>query len=184
MTRSENSFAFKCFYQSDHPKNTGQTSFKDRNANTQINVHPVWSYSVYRITDILNHSVELVRLIGVDVMGSVFNHLQRKANNIYTFLFSHEFQTCKHCHFLLTVTLVRLLPLIWVTVFPVELSTHESDPYSMLTGVDGGSRFTRWTIGLLAQPRDSDMALKPTSPLRGKENKIHYCFYICKEMHL
>lgn len=42
----------------------------------------------------------------------------------------------------------------------------------MVTGIDAGSKFTRWTIGLFAQPKDSHMALKPTSPLWVKEREI------------
>lgn len=192
MTRSENSFAFKCFYQSDHPTNTGQTSFKDRNAHTQINVHSLFIYIFsllyYRYSQPLGWTLPAGRRRhdGKHLQSAVVSK-KKKTVTFTHFCFSnlyHEFKKCKRCHFLLTVTLVGLLPLIWMTVCPVELSTHESEPYSMLTGVDGGSRFTRWTIGLLAQPRDSDMALKPTSPLRGKENKIHNGLYICKGMNL
>lgn len=62
--------------------------------------------------------------------------------------------------------------LIWTTLSPDELSTQDHSPYSMVMGIEGGSRWTRCSIGLLAQPRDSDMARKPTSPLGwGEEMK-------------
>lgn len=54
---------------------------------------------------------------------------------------------------------------MWTTWSPEELSTQEHAPYSMVTGMVGGSMWTLCNMGLLAQPRDSAMARKPTSPL-------------------
>lgn len=62
---------------------------------------------------------------------------------------------------------------IWAAVSPEELSTQERAPYSMVTGMEGGSRWTRCSMGLLAQPRDSDMARNPTSPL-GEQSGIEF----------
>lgn len=66
--------------------------------------------------------------------------------------------------------------LVWFLMFttssPEELSTQDRAPYSMVTGMEGGSRWMRCSMGLLAQPRDSVMARKPTSPLeKGMENR-------------
>lgn len=72
----------------------------------------------------------------------------------------------------LTSTLVWAWPLISATLSPDELSTQDRAPYSMETGTEGGRRWTRCSIGLLAQPRVSDMARNPTSPLgRRKERE-------------
>ncbi len=70
---------------------------------------------------------------------------------------------------LLTSTLVWALFLIWTTLSPDELSTQDRAPYSMVMGMEAGSRSIRCSMGLLAQPRDSDMARKPTSPLGGAQ---------------
>lgn len=63
---------------------------------------------------------------------------------------------------------------IWAAASPEELSTQERPPYSMVTGMEGGSRWTRCSMGLLAQPRDSDMARNPTSPLGGSNQGLNF----------
>lgn len=92
MTRSENSFAFKCFYQSDHPTNTGQTSFKDRNAHTQINVHSLFIYIFsllyYRYSQPLGWTLPAGRRRhdGKHLQSAVVSK-KKKTSDIYTFLF-------------------------------------------------------------------------------------------------
>lgn len=82
----------------------------------------------------------------------------------------------------LTSTLVWALPRISAALFPDELSTQDLAPYSIVTGMEVGSRCTRCNIGLLAHPSVSDMARKPISPL-GEEFKKgqqcrNYIFYL------
>lgn len=75
------------------------------------------------------------------------------------------------CVSLLTSTLVLEWFLIWAILYPDELSTQDCAPYSRVTGMEAGSWWTRSSIGLLAQPKDSVMALKPTSPLGWRKRK-------------
>lgn len=41
---------------------------------------------------------------------------------------------------LLTITLAGACSLIWSTLSPDELSTHDHSPYSIVRGIEGGSR--------------------------------------------
>ncbi len=149
--------------------------FKNTNAHIYKPMCVLFSLQYYKYSQPLGWTLQAGRRRrdGKHLRSAV----QRKARDCVIFNISKLYSEFKKCPTLqtqsfLTVMLVRLLPRIWVTVFPVDASTQDSAPYSMLTGIDGGSRWTRWTIGLLAQPRDSDKALKPTSPLRGKDNYI------------
>ncbi len=162
--------------------------FKNTNAYTYKPMRVLFILQYYKCSQPLGWTLQAGRRRrdGKHLRSAVQRKKQRFCVIFYISYLYSEFKQCLALQkqSFLTVMLVRLLPRIWTTVFPVDASTQDSAPYSILTAIDGGSRWTRWTIGLLAQPRDSHKALKPTSPLRGRDNYIYSFFCIFRRRHL
>ena len=71
----------------------------------------------------------------------------------------------------LTATSTKLSFRRYLMWYPVELSTHDLDPYTRVTGISFCRSGIRWIMGFLAHPKDVFKVLKAVSPLKKTETQ-------------